>query len=65
MDGNDYAVKFIHNLKFKDLPPQVLRQAKICLLDLVGACIAGAQVKGAKILADFSSLFFVGLRCRT
>jgi 2-methylcitrate dehydratase PrpD len=55
MDVNDYAVKFIHNLKFKDLPPQVLRQAKICLLDLVGACIAGAQVKGAKILADFSS----------
>ena len=55
MDGNTYAVKFIQNLNLEMLPAPVLKQAKICLLDLVGASLAGAKVKGAKILLDFST----------
>ncbi len=62
MDGNGYTVKFIQNLRLEKLPAPVLRQAKICLLDLVGASLAGAKVKGAKILLDFSSQQMNGLK---
>lgn len=62
MDGNEYAVKFVQTLKVRDIPPKILRQVKICLLDLVGASLAGAKVKGAKILSDFSSQEMNGLR---
>jgi 2-methylcitrate dehydratase PrpD len=53
-DGNQCAVGFIHGLKLASVPPEVIRQARICLLDLVGACLAGADVKGARILLDFA-----------
>jgi len=62
MDGNEYTVKFIQTLNLKNIPPKILRQAKICLLDLIGASLAGAKVKGAKILSDFSSKEMNGLR---
>lgn len=55
MDGNEYAVNYITNLKMEDIPPQAIQQAKICLLDLLGSSLGGAKVKGAKILFDFSS----------
>lgn len=55
MDGNDYAVKFIQTLKLEKVPSPVVRHAKVCLLDLVGASIAGADAKGARILSDFCS----------
>lgn len=62
MDGNEYAMKFIQTLKLRDIPTKVLKQTKICLLDLVGASLAGAKVKGAKILLDFSFQEMKGLR---
>jgi 2-methylcitrate dehydratase PrpD len=62
MDGNDFAVKFIRNLKLEKIPAPVVKQAKICLLDLVGASLAGANVKGAKILLGFSTQQMNGLR---
>jgi 2-methylcitrate dehydratase PrpD len=55
MDGNQYAVKFIRDLKLERVPKAVVHQAKRCLLDLVGAGLAGAHVRGAGILLDFSS----------
>jgi 2-methylcitrate dehydratase PrpD len=62
MDGNEYVVKFIQALKMRDIQGKILKQAKICLLDLVGASLAGAKVKGAKILSDFSFQEMKGLR---
>ena len=62
MDGNDFAVKFIRNLKLEKIPAPVVKQAKICLLDLVGASLAGAKVRGAKILLGFSTQQMNGLR---
>jgi len=62
MDGNEYAVKFIRSLKMEDVPPKVVKQAKICLLDLLGASLGGAKAKGAKILFNFSSQEVNGLR---
>jgi 2-methylcitrate dehydratase PrpD len=62
MDGNNYAVKFIRHLKLEKLPDPVVKQAKICLLDLVGASLAGANTRGAKILLSFSTQQMNGLR---
>ncbi|MBA7654758.1 hypothetical protein ES703_62649 [subsurface metagenome] len=62
MDGNKYATKFIKNLKMEDIPSKIVKQAKICLLDLLGACLGGAEAKGAKILFDFSSQEINGSR---
>lgn len=61
MDGNDYAVKFIHTLKLEKVPSSVVRHAKVCLLDLVGASIAGAGAKGARILSDFCAREMKGM----
>lgn len=55
MDGNDCAVRFIQTLEIEKVPSSVLRHAKVCLLDLVGASIAGADARGARILSDFCS----------
>ena len=62
MDGNEFTVQFIQTLNLRNIPPATLRQAKTCLLDLVGASLAGAGVKGAKILSDFSSREMSGLK---
>lgn len=62
MDGNAYAAKFIKSLKIEDIPPEVVRKAKICLLDLLGASLGGAKAKGAKILFDFASQEIDGVK---
>lgn len=36
-------VAFIHDLRFEDLPPAVVRQAKRCTLDLIGVAASGRQ----------------------
>lgn len=62
MDGNEYTVKYIRNLKMEDIPPHVVKQAKICLLDLLGASLGGFKSKGARILFDFSAQEIHGLQ---
>jgi len=62
MDGNEYAVKFIQNLRLEKIPDPVSKQAKRCLLDLVGASLAGVKSEGAKILFDFSSREMKGMK---
>lgn len=54
MDGNEFTAEFIKDLKLQRVPLPVLKQLKIALLDIVGASLAGAKAKGAKILLDFS-----------
>jgi 2-methylcitrate dehydratase PrpD len=54
MDGNVFTAEFIKDLKLHRVPSTVLKQLKIALLDIVGASLAGAKVKGAKILLNFS-----------
>jgi 2-methylcitrate dehydratase PrpD len=62
MDGNVHAVQFIQNVKLERLPAPVVKQAKVCLLDLVGASLAGAKARGAKILLEFSAWQMGGLK---
>jgi 2-methylcitrate dehydratase PrpD len=48
------AIAFIHELAFKDVPEEVVRQAKRCLLDLVGVAAAGLQTDLSRIVRDFA-----------
>ena len=49
-----FAVRFIHDLEFEDLPERTLAQAKRCLLDLVGVAAGGLQTDLSRIVRDFA-----------
>jgi len=46
---------WLHALAFDELPPPVVRQAKRCLLDLLGVAVAGRATQLATIAADFAT----------
>lgn len=49
-EGNLQVVAFIHGMHLKKVPAGVVEQARTCLSDLIGACIAGRHAGGAAIL---------------
>lgn len=49
---------FIHELRFEDLPPEVVSQAKRCLLDLVGVAASGAATELAGIVTRHAARQF-------
>jgi 2-methylcitrate dehydratase PrpD len=49
------AVDFIHDLTFADLPEEVTRQAKRCLLDLIGVAAAGRRTELSGIVNRFAA----------
>lgn len=51
---------FIHETRWQDLPPDVQRQARRCLLDTLGAAIAGRQTQLSRIIHNFSAANFAG-----
>ena len=51
---------FIHDAQWHDLPPDVQRQAHRCLLDTLGAAIAGRQTRLSRIIHSFSAANFAG-----
>ena len=53
-------IEFIHDLKFEDLPPEVLKQAELCLLDLVGIGLGGATTRLSSIIRDHAASQFMG-----
>ncbi|MEC3993742.1 MmgE/PrpD family protein [Actinacidiphila sp. DG2A-62] len=50
-------------LRFEDLPPRVVALARHCLLDVLGAMLAGAREPAARILADFTASEIQGGPC--
>jgi 2-methylcitrate dehydratase PrpD len=48
------VIRFIHDLGFDDLPPEVVEQGKRCLLDLLGVAAAGIQTVLSRIARDFA-----------
>jgi 2-methylcitrate dehydratase PrpD len=50
----DHAIRFILETQWPDLPPVVQHQARRCLLDTLGALLAGAQTPVAQLTADFA-----------
>jgi 2-methylcitrate dehydratase PrpD len=47
-------IDFIHGLNFVQLPPEVVHQARRCLVDLVGVAISGRQTELSRIAHDFA-----------
>ncbi len=45
---------FIHDLRFADLPPEVVYQARRCVLDLVGVAASGRQTELSRIVHNFA-----------
>lgn len=50
--GNDLAAKFILATEHKILPSQVIRQAKRCLLDMIGVTLAGTLTRSGMMATD-------------
>lgn len=46
-------LKFVTDVRFNDLPEEVVKQAKKCILDFLGCVILGSQEKPSKILLDY------------
>ena len=45
-------IAFIHDLRFEQLPPNVVARAKQCLLDLIGVAAAGTSTELSRIVRD-------------
>ncbi len=55
-----HAIHFTLNLRWEDLPASVQHQAKRCLLDILGAMIAGSQTPVAGIMREMALEQFGG-----
>jgi len=44
--------RFVYEADYDNFPPEVVNQAKVCLLDLVGAACAGAVALPGKVVTD-------------
>jgi 2-methylcitrate dehydratase PrpD len=60
MNGTDHAVDFIQQTDWAALPPKVQHQAKRCLLDTLGALIAGTGTPVARLMAHFVAAQYAG-----
>lgn len=50
--GNDLAAEFILATEYNCLPPQVIRQAKRCLLDMIGVTLAGTLTRSGRMARE-------------
>lgn len=60
MNSTDHAIQFILKTTWADLPGTVQHQARRCLLDALGALIAGAHTPVARLMADFAVEQYAG-----
>jgi len=60
MKNNEYTLNFILETKWANLPGEVRHQAKRCLLDTMGALIAGHQTPVADMMSSFALEQFNG-----
>jgi 2-methylcitrate dehydratase PrpD len=54
VNGTDCTIQFILETTWADLPSAVQHQARRCLLDALGALIAGTETQAGKLMADFA-----------
>ncbi len=60
MDGNDLAARFIVDLTWEALPEPVRRKARMCLLDNLGATVAGTVTRVSQITAGYAAQAWAG-----
>lgn len=63
MDTMDRVLDFVRDLRIPDIPHHVRHQAKRCLLDTVGAVLAGTATPVARMMADYARLHYREGRC--
>ena len=54
------VINFIHDINWNDFPEKIKHQARRCLLDTLGAGIAGRQTELSQIIHDFAASIFGG-----
>jgi 2-methylcitrate dehydratase PrpD len=54
MNGSDYTADFVIRTRWEGLSEPVRRQARMCLMDNLGATLAGSLTKVSQISADLS-----------
>jgi 2-methylcitrate dehydratase PrpD len=52
--ATDELIAFVHKLDLDRLPEDVIRQAKRCILDLLGVAIAGSQTRLAQVSTGYA-----------
>jgi 2-methylcitrate dehydratase PrpD len=55
------VINFIHETNWKDLPEEVRRQARRCLLDALGTGVAGSRTRLSRIVHDIAVSIFGGI----
>ena len=64
MDYNGHAIDFILNTRWEDLPGAVQHQTRRCLLDALGALIAGHETPVGALMEDLAVDQFPGNQAR-
>jgi 2-methylcitrate dehydratase PrpD len=54
MDGNQITAQFIAETRWEDLPDAVKEKARMCLVDNLGATLAGTLTRVSRICADYA-----------
>jgi 2-methylcitrate dehydratase PrpD len=54
----DHVFRFIHDLRFDDLPDDVVRQSQRCLLDLIGTAAGGSTTDTARLIRAHAARYF-------
>lgn len=60
MNLTEYAIKFILEIDWCDLPPEVQHQSKRCLMDTLGAMLAGTKTPVGAIMSGMAAEQFSG-----
>lgn len=60
MNGTDHAIEFILQTTWERLPTDVQHQARRCLLDCLGALLAGTRTPVAELMADLAFSQYAG-----
>ena len=63
MNATERVLDFIQGLRLSDIPGHVRKQGKRCLLDAMGAILAGTATPVARMMADYAVRHFQGDRC--
>lgn len=61
--ASDALAAFAHELRFEDIPPDVVERAKICIIDTAGVAIFGAGFPWSATVADYARRYGAGGPC--
>ena len=56
MDGNQLTAQFIAEACWEMLPAAVQEKARMCLIDNLGATLAGTQTRYSRICAEYAQV---------